>query len=421
MAYNGIGGDGNFTNAGATIYYGLSADELLKFAPDAQISNIISNTVLATNSYTGYTWQFAFQYLYQVNAVLEGLASSTSIKQATKDKFSAEAKFLRAFLNFYLVNIYGEIPLITSPDYQANAIAFRRPISEVYKLILADLLSAQSLLPADYTASGGDKIRANLWAATALLARVYLYTRNWAGADSAASAIINSGQFSLNFDLNSVFLKNNKEAILQWENNSTVNTTTFNGTSEGYVFIPLDSTNRPTYYLTDSLLAAFEAGDHRQTAWVKTYTYTGDGHTYSYPFKYKLGNYQTAANAPVAEYYTVFRLAEQYLIRAEASAQLNKLTEGINDLNIIRNRASLLPLPPMLTQSELLDAVAQERRIEFFAEWGHRWLDLKRTNQVGSAFQNTPYKAGYKPYQQLYPVPLSEISTDNNLTENPGY
>lgn len=421
MAYNGIGSDGNFANAGATTYYGLSADELLKFAPDPQTSNMITNTVLADNPNTSYTWQVAFQYLYQVNAILEGISSPSRIKQAVKNEFTGEAKFLRAFLNFYLVNIYGEIPLITSTDYQSNAVAFRKPVSEVYQSIRNDLLDAQDLLPADYSAGGGEKTRGNQWAATALLARVYLYQKNWGGADSASSIIINSGQFSLNFDLNSVFLKNNTEAILQWENNSTVNTVTFNGTSEGYVFIPLDSSSPPHYYLTDPLLTAFEAGDQRRTAWVKTYTYTGDGHNYSYPFKYKLGNYQTAANAPVAEYYTVLRLAEQYLIRAEAKAQLNKLSEAIMDLNTIRNRASLPPLSPLLNQSQLLAAVAQERRIELFAEWGHRWLDLKRTDQVAAAFQNISYKAAYKPYQQLYPIPLTEISTDINLTENPGY
>ena len=131
---------------------------------------------------------------------------------------------------------------------------------------------------------------------------------------------------------------------------------------------------------------------------------------------------QTSVSDPVTEYYTVLRLAEQYLIRAEARAQQKiNLPGAISDLNLIRNRAGLDSLSPTLNQQQVMAAVAQERRVELFAEWGHRWLDLKRTGQISAVFNTIPYKSQYQPFQQLYPIPLGELQNDPNLRQNPGY
>jgi hypothetical protein len=275
------------------------------------------------------------------------------------------------------------------------------------------------LLPSDYSEGGGERIRANKWAATALLARVYLYLDSFANAEAQATAIINnSSLFSLD-TLNGVFLANNQEAILQWQNNSSLNQNSYNATAEGNFMIPSDPTSQPNYYLTDQLLGAFESGDLRKIDWLDSTVYSGA--TYYYPYKYKVGPSQERANAPVTEYYAVLRLAEQYLIRAEARAQQSNLSGAISDLNIIRNRAGLDSLSTSLTQLQVLAAVAQERRIELFAEWGHRWLDLKRTKQVGAVFSTIPYKSQYQPFQQLYPIPRGELQFDPNLRQNPGY
>ena len=122
----------------------------------------------------------------------------------------------------------------------------------------------------------------------------------------------------------------------------------------------------------------------------------------------------------------VLRLAEQYLIRAEAEVNGagNGLGGAISDINAIRNRAGL-PATTASTPAQVMAAIMQERRIEFFAEWGHRWLDLKRTGRVDSVMTiATPLKnAGTKwqSFQQLYPIPANERAFDPNLTQNPGY
>ncbi len=112
-----------------------------------------------------------------------------------------------------------------------------------------------------------------------------------------------------------------------------------------------------------------------------------------------------------------------YLVRAEARAQQNKLAESIADVDAIRGRAGL-PLiqntNPGIGQSGLLNAIAQERRIELFAEWGHRWLDLKRTDKTDIVLG--PLKgSNWQPTDVLYPIPASEITNDIYLIQNPGY
>lgn len=122
----------------------------------------------------------------------------------------------------------------------------------------------------------------------------------------------------------------------------------------------------------------------------------------------------------ISEYYTPLRLAEQYLIRAEARANQDNLNGAVDDLNVIRKRAVLTTLLNSLTQAQVLAAVAQENRIEFFAEWGHRWLDLKRTGQADAVLGSLK-GSNWQTTDQLYPIPISEILRDPNLEQNPGY
>jgi hypothetical protein len=144
--------------------------------------------------------------------------------------------------------------------------------------------------------------------------------------------------------------------------------------------------------------------------------------TFYYPVKYK----SATLNAPVTEYSMVLRVAEQYLIRAEARAQAGNLPGAIDDLNKIRERANLSLLAvtnPGITKSALLDMILHERQVELFTEWGHRWLDLKRTNKVDDVMRvETVSKGGtWDTHDKLYPIPNSEILVNPNLNQTPGY
>jgi hypothetical protein len=266
-----------------------------------------------------------------------------------------------------------------------------------------------------------NRVRPNKYAATALLARTYLYTSKWDSAEIQASNVINnSNVYSLASDLSKVFLASttlytNKESIWQLQVANAGNYCTV----EGNTFVPVNNTTTPNYFLIPQLLSAFETGDLRRTNWVGTTipVIGGVATTYYYPYKFRIP--KGSANN-ITEYYMPFRLAEQYLIRAEAKAQLNKLSEAIADLNVIRARANLPSLSNSLSQSQVLAAVAQERRIELFAEMGNRWFDLKRTAQADNVI-GALKSATWQAYAKLLPIPLLEMQKDPNLVQNPGY
>lgn len=404
-----------------TLYGGLSADELLDLS--LQYQDLDYNILKAPDGIPDQLWENAYTYLYPINSCIQSIQTSTGISAAAKNQLTGEAEFLRALCYFYLVNLYGDVPLILGTSYAVNDLAVRTPSAQVYQQIVTDLKAAQSNLKADYSISGGQRTRANQAAATALLARVYLYTGDWADAAAQASAVIANPAYSLLSDLNTVFLANSNEAILQWQLSGLQSP--YNATPEGTQLLPGAPGYPPLFYLNSGLTGAFEPGDLRWASWVDSALWNGTNYYYAY--KYKLGYGQFSPGAPLTEYYMVLRLAEQYLIRAEAEA--NGANGGdaaaIADLNILRARAGLTALPGTLTAPQVTAAVAQERRIELFAEWGHRWFDLKRTKQIDAVMTvATPLKGGntqWASYQQLYPVPLYEIKTDPNLTQNPQY
>ena len=160
--------------------------------------------------------------------------------------------------------------------------------------------------------------------------------------------------------------------------------------------MPPDTTSSPNFTLDTGLMNAFETGDLRRTHWVDSTDYSG---TYFYfPNKYPV----YVGNPGDTPYYTMLRLAEQYLIRAESEANQggSGITGAIADLDTLRARAGLPFLSSSLNQTQVLVAVAQERRIELFAEWGHRWFDLKRTGMT-SILQSI--KPQWSPDDTLWP------------------
>ena len=114
----------------------------------------------------------------------------------------------------------------------------------------------------------------------------------------------------------------------------------------------------------------------------------------------------------------VLRLAEQYLIRAEAKARQNNLAGAAEDLNMIRNRAGLAN-SAAADQESLLLAIAQERRVEPFTENGTRWLDLIRSGKATEVLG--ALKTNWTANDTLYPIPLNELQKNTHLNQNAGY
>ena len=392
-------------SGGATLYPGLSADELTYTSSNTELLSFQHNAIIANNGTGIYSrlWVPAYSNIYNANAILEGLISSSGLSDTLKSQIKGEMLVVRSLNYFYLINLFGDVPLELTTNYQVNSTMARTPTDKIYTQLIADLKTASLLLNSNYPSSVNT--RPNKWTAMALLARIYLYQKDWTDAVATSSAVINSSQYNLESNLGNVFLEGSAETIWQLAND-------YHNTGEASAFVPYSSSSTPSYTINSYLLSAFEPGDQRMINWLGKNTVNGV--TYYYPYKYQNRSY-----SPITEFEVMFRLAEQYLIRAEAEAQLGDLNSAAADLNIIRNRAGL-PNTTAAAQSTLLTAIASERQVELFCEWGHRWLDLKRTGQANAVLglEKAPY---WNPTVILYPIPLSELQLNPNLVQNPGY
>jgi hypothetical protein len=388
-----------------SVYPGLSADEIYNSMDPAD--RFQTNTLIPDmDDLDKMLWTRPYTLIYQCNSAIEGLNASSTVSDSVRTELMGEVKFLRGFWYFYLVNLYSDIPLALTTDLNTNATMLRTPFLQVYAQIIADLKDAASRLNAVNPAAQRGK--PDRLAASALLARVYLYQKNWLGAEAQASAVINSGSYELSPDLNDVFLTGSPESI--WILDPTGLKFNYN-TFTGYQFIPSSPATMPLFPVTNILLSAFEPGDQRKNSWLKSNTVNGQ--LFYYPYKYKVRTGSTIIEAPVC-----LRLSEQYLIRAEARAEQGNISGAQDDLNRVRSRAGL-PNTTSTTQETLYLAIAHERQVELFTEWGDRWLNLRRTQSIDSVLSKE--KPGWEYEAALYPIPLNEIRLDASLTENPGY
>jgi len=402
MASNGYA-SGNSTSISALC--GRSADELINY--NSAFDQFYENNLTPSNSTLTSLYGLPYNLIYTANAAIEGLSKSENVTPTIKRQLEGEALFIRAFNYFYLVNLFGQVPLHLTTDYKVNQTAYRSTVDNVYGQIINDLKNSEELLGENYVTT--ERIRPNKSAVQAFLARVYLYLKDWDNAEKYASLVIARSNIYNLVNLDNVFLKNSLETIWQLMPPSS----NYN-TYEGAMFI-LTSTPQNVSLNKDFAENSFEPNDKRKSSWIRSYSdNTG---LYYYPFKYKIRQSTT-----VSEYSMVLRLAEQYLIRSEARTHLNKLSTAISDLDEVRNRAGL-PLMkntnPNITQTDLLLKIQNERRVELFSEWGHRWFDLKRTGHANSIL--SLIKPNWKTTSVLYPVPDGEINLNKNITQNDGY
>lgn len=408
-----------------SLFAGLSADELTLWSrsQNAGLQAYYKDQLSAADGSPGSEyWPDLYSSIYSCNIAIEGLNGSRGLTPAVKQQLMGEAFFMRAFLYFYLVNLFGDVPLALTGNYEVNSRLPREDTGVVYAQIVVDLQTASSLLSPRFvdgslTGISSERVRPTKWAAQALLARVYLYMGYWSNAEQEAdSVIVNTGLFGLS-SLSQTFLRaglGNKEAIWQLQPvNVDLNT------EDAVTFIlPLAGpAGGSGVYLSQQLLSSFERGDQRRVSWVDSVV--AGGVMYYYPYKYKIN----AGGPQVDEYPMMLRLAEVYLVRSEARAELGNLPAAAADLDLIRARAGLGPTSAV-TEQDLLTAILHERQVELFTEMGHRWLDLKRTGHVDPVMSVvTPLKGGgnWQSYQQLYPLPAGDIQSNPALTQNSGY
>jgi hypothetical protein len=393
--------------SGLSSQLGLYSDELKFYGLSGTgQANFYNNSLLASDSEMSELWNSSYNQIYAANAVVEGVTKSVGLSPVDKAQLTGEALFVRALIHFYLVNTFGPIPYITTTDYRQNSVVHRMSETAVNTRIKADMEQAVALLPAEYI--GTERVRPNKWAAQAMLARICLYLQQWDEASNAASAVLNqTGLYVWPAGLDGVFGKESLSTV--WQLMPAVQGA---NTYEGGTFI-FTQGPPPSLAISQELFGAFSSNDLRRDQWIKSVT---DGTT----TWYHANKYKEASNTGSSvEYSVVLRMAEQYLIRAEARAHSGDLIGAKEDLNKTRNLAGLGDTTA-ITADEIISAVLEERRLEFFTEFGHRFFDLKRTGKLDPVL--SPLKPQWNTTDKLIPIPESELLLNPNLApQNAGY
>ncbi len=354
-----------------------------------------NNAILPENTSVDGIWSVIYDGINVANNVIVQVPKMSDMTDAEKNKALGELYFLRALHHFNLMNYFGAIPVKTTPTVGVeNVNVPRDPVDAVYTQIIQDLRFASENLPA-----GGLKIRASKHAANALLARVYLYKKDYENAIAYATQVIDNGGYGLQENYADIFAsEGTPESIFE------VDFTALDRNRIAEYNFPLTLNGRREVEPATDLIAAYTAPDERKAASIAL--------AGALPYAIKYDDLSTGSDN-----FIVLRLAEMYLIRAEARANLNGPADLIrDDLNTIRNRANLADVSTS-SYPELLAAIESERRLEFAFE-GHRWFDLVRT---GRAVDVLPTVTSAN--QTLFPIPLSELLSNTNpgMTQNPGY
>lgn len=391
--------------SGNAFIYGIYSDELDYYALSNQGNYAIYlHQTVPTNTAIKELWSKDYKLIYACNALIEGLDKSQTISIDKRTLWKGEALFIRSLLHYNLAQSFGNIPYVTSTDYALNSMINKTPYNEVINNVIADLNSAKQMIANENISS---KSRGNKHIISTLLARIYLQKQEWQNAFIQSDEVINSGYFTLENDLTKEFLANSTSTIFHLPSSNS-NTNSVEGSIYIYEVGPPNNAA-----LTEDFVQSFNEQDVRKLNWVRG-VFSQNKFWYM-PYKYKEKN-QTS---PAKEHSIVFRLAELYLIKAEAAWHLNNSQTAMDALNKVRTRAELNAIS-IENYNNFFEILKYERKHELFLENGNRWFDLKRWGETNNVL--SPIKPGWNIRNLLFPIPESEILINSNLLpQNEGY
>lgn len=355
-----------------------------------------------------------------------------SFDEQAKKRITGEAKFLRAFCYFYLVQLYGNVPLVTqsfnSPEEVYDSDLTLKPSSEVYPFIVEDLQSAESLMPEELNS---DKTRASLGTVKTVLGKVYLAMHDYEQAATKLKEVIDLNQYQLTGDYGSLFNagNNNKEESLlevQSLSGQTIGnnfSAMFTPSITNMALFPGDLQGSGRITPTLDMMEAYETGDKRKDASVgDSVDLISGGKAYARYGK-KFVDWKAADLNDGSVTFTILRYADVLLSYAEALNEQGNTADALTYINQIRKRASL-PDISGLNQEACRMALDKERRVEFFDE-GQRWFDLARTGRVqevmNAHFEKLGLNFSVDDHELIFPIPFNEIQMNPEIKQNPGY
>ncbi|NGF56472.1 RagB/SusD family nutrient uptake outer membrane protein [Parapedobacter sp. SGR-10] len=391
----------------------------LGFVPSGNVVyQVFNNTAelnfLPEDADFGSTWSAIYRTINAANHIIEKAPGITDVNLSEADKNTAlgEAHFIRALAYFDLARAFGGVPLKLTPTTDAviDGKIPRSSLADTYAQVLTDLEAAENLLPANVTVN---RIRATRHSVWALRARYHLYNKQWGDAIKYATDVIN---LNANYELLAPFSV--------WFKNNVVQT-------RESIFELAFSAQNPNSSLRTTMTLLSKGGEYRFRPTDDVVNFllnpsTGGGRVAFLDSEVQGGVTQYAGSlyyrSPATDPIYVLRIAEQYLIRAEAKAQLGgtELQGAIHDLNAVRNRAALLGTDAV-TQEEVLAAILEERRFEFLWE-AHRYYDLTRTGKLKEEIERLKPNLTITNRHYFFPIPIGEIVLGNGIIEpNPDY
>jgi hypothetical protein len=384
----------------------MTADNLIHNGTFSQYRELGVKKITSANATVNQLWGSIYRTIYIANFMLEKIPEIPGVSSAVRQRSMATAYYLRGMANFIGLVTYGGIPRVITTNIEDNRNIPRATSEEMLTAIESDFSQALGRLEA----KGATPATASDYAVKAALARFYLYIKGYAQAETYASDIINSGKYKLEEGFSTVVLGDfPTESIFEVgytiadDNDANNLNTLFVGRRE---IIP---SNEEIIQL-----ASTESGDRFSTIEFNVANLKGNDNGW------QVAKYGTAVqdNNNVM----IFRLAEMYLIRAEARALQAKVTgdnSAQSDINVLRDRANA-PIVGAVSQSQMITLIEQERRYELAFE-GHRWYDLTRTGRIEQVMPG--FNSNWKPAYQLWPIPQRELQNNPSLAENqnPGY
>ncbi len=376
----------------------LTGDNIQWTGSQSQVQEFINKKVNPENATISGAWTAIYRTVNRANNVIAKVPTVTDplLTDAQKNQIIGEAYFIRALSYFDLARTWGGVPLITKPtaNPSENSGVNRSSQAETYALVLKDLEIAEPLL-----AATTDRYRATRKTVWALRSRLHLYLKEWAKSEEYASKLISDTNYKLLKPYNSFFandVRGTQESVFEifYSSNET-------NTHRGQ-WQPQTNGGTRQWAPNDAIVALLndpKVGGGRSTLVAKDNQNRWYGNLY----------YRTPATDPTF----VFRIAELYLIRSEARANQDKITDALADLNAVRDRAGI-DASTVKTKEALLLAIENERRVEFALE-PHRWFDVVRTGRATQVFNVTDAN------KLLLPIPVGETLIDKALVQNPGY
>jgi len=447
VALNGV-----YSGFKSTAYYGryfvahadVQTDELQSvIGYSNQLGEFYKWSFLSDNGEITDAWDIMYKVIIRASNLIDAIPDIEDGDESTLNQIEAEARMARALAHFDLVKAFGKaytqadpntelgVPIITTFELNKPE---RNTLADVYKFVRDECILAKDAFDAAGVAASSAYF--NKASAAALLARVSLYMGEWADAVSYSTEVIDYSTFELETDsagLANMYLTDQGDEIIF---KIGLTKGDYDGRYIGYNYY--DNTQGPPssdYIPAEWIINAFGPGDYRDDVIFKV---DSTKYNWAWPLVWKYpGNpaFYDTEKTTNANMYKVFRLAEMYLIRAEALAEQDLDELALTDYNTLRGARIVGYVDEDLSGQALKDAIWEERQRELCFE-GHQLWDLKRkgmgftripiahpdlgtiTNPGPSQSQLTVESSDDR---WQWPIPDNELRANPNITPNPGY